>query len=129
MNFIAKFGSICEAARDTGVRRNGINDNCTHRIKTSGGYIWMYEDEYEKYKLGLITVDLSSKRNKNPVIQFDKDMNIMAKFLSILDASKATKIDRKSINYACNGKYKHAGGYIWRYASDCQDLITYEQIA
>ena len=89
----------------------------------------MYEDEYEKYKLGLITVDLSSKRNKNPVIQFDKDMNIIAKFLSILDASKATKIDRKSINYACNGKYKHAGGYIWRYASDCQDLITYEQIA
>lgn len=49
MEYISTFKNICDASRKTGCRRNSINDTCTHRLRTSGGYIWMYEDEYIKH--------------------------------------------------------------------------------
>lgn len=128
MNYIAEYKNICEASRETSVRRNNISDNCTHRLKTAGGYIWMYKDEYEKIKdntnkLNEISTNaLTTSHNKDAVVQLDKNMKYIADYSSMLEASKNTKIDRKSIAYVCKGKYKQAGGYIWRYASDYQKV-------
>lgn len=36
-------------------------------------------------------------------------------FKNISDASKATGISRRSISYACNGKYKSSGGMLWQF--------------
>lgn len=128
MRFIAEYKNICEASRITGISRTGINDNCLHRLKTTGGYIWMYKNEYEKIKDDINTLDelvsnvLTTNHKKDAVVQLDKNMKYISDYSSILEASKFTKVDRKSIAYACNGKYKQAGGYIWRYALDYQKV-------
>ena len=49
-------------------------------------------------------------------------LKYIADYSSILEASKNTKIDRKSITYTCKGIYKQAGGYIWCYVSDYQKV-------
>lgn len=43
--FISKFNSQTEAEAVTGVKRGGISDCCTGKIKTSGGFIWKFKQE------------------------------------------------------------------------------------
>ena len=47
------------------------------------------------------------------VLQYDLDGNFIKEWESISEAKKRLGIN--NITYACNGKYKHAGGYIWKY--------------
>lgn len=121
MNFIARFDNICKASKTTGVRRNGINYNCIHKLKTSGGYIWIYEEEYEEIRGNNSVINNIVKEahtihhQRKAVIQFDEDMNYIAEFESVLEASKKAKVDRKEINNVCKGIRKTANGYIWRY--------------
>ena len=51
------------------------------------------------------------------VQMFDKSTGeLIATFPSIMEAERVTGIDQGSISKCCLGKYKSAGGYIWRYA-------------
>lgn len=121
MNFIARYKNISEASRQSGVLRSGINDNCIGRLKTSGDFVWLYEEDYEKYKTNKDEVVFNIKNTnhkKCPVFQFDLEGNLVTRFSSVLEASKTTGVDRKSIVYVCEGKYKQAGGYIWRRTLD-----------
>ncbi len=54
------------------------------------------------------------KKNRMPVWQFDKAHNLIATYPSIYAAEKKTGI--KNIWMCCTGKYKVAGGYIWKCA-------------
>lgn len=49
------------------------------------------------------------------VIQFDFNGNCLNIYPSMHEASRQTKVHVRSISYCCSGKYKTAGGYIWRY--------------
>ena len=52
------------------------------------------------------------------VMQFDKEGNLINEFISIHEAYNVTKISRDTISKCCKGKYKQAGGYIWKYKED-----------
>jgi len=41
---VAFYQSACEASRQTGIARKGINDCCRRHIKTAGGYLWRYKE-------------------------------------------------------------------------------------
>ena len=45
---IKKYKSIVEAAKDTGTSDKGIFQVCVGAAKTSGGFGWIYADEYER---------------------------------------------------------------------------------
>ena len=53
------------------------------------------------------------------VIQFDRDGNKVAEYLSIRDAQRATGIDATTITKCCSGYFqrKTAGGYKWEYGN------------
>lgn len=70
------------------------------------------------YKYGLHK-KYKGKDNKNSkqVIQI-KNGNIINVFDSITDASVLTVISLTSICRCCKGKFKHAGGFQWKY-KDC----------
>lgn len=124
MNYLATYKNISFASKTTGIHRNCINDNCTGRLKTSGNYIWMYEDEYnrikdDEQKISEIVYEANNPTvNRHAVVQYDFDMNLISEYSSILEAYKSTKVDRKAIKYVCEGKQKSSKGYIWRYKSD-----------
>ena len=60
---------------------------------------------------------MSEKRQKKPVIQYTLGCEFLAEYPSVLDAVRQTGIGHRSISRCCKGKYKTAGGFIWRYAS------------
>lgn len=50
-----------------------------------------------------------------PIIQYDKEMNIVNKFESITEASKKLKINKSNITSVCSNTRKTAGGFIFKY--------------
>lgn len=56
------------------------------------------------------------RRISRPVIQYDLDMNTIAAFPSIAEASRATGIKTNAITHCTRGRCKTSGGFIWRYA-------------
>ena len=52
-----------------------------------------------------------------PVIMISQNRKIRKTFQCIMDAEKCTGINNSSIIRCCKGKQKHAGGFVWRYAT------------
>lgn len=50
-----------------------------------------------------------------PIIQFSKDGEFIRKWNSAMDVHRELGINQNCICQCCKGKYKTAGGYIWRY--------------
>jgi hypothetical protein len=105
-NLIRSFDSIKEASLN-GFNEGNIQDCCVGRLKSSKGFIWRYSGDSppEKYK---------SKTIKS-VLQFTLSGEFIKEWDSISIASKDLKIGGNSIVTCCKGKYKSAGGYIWKY--------------
>lgn len=55
-----------------------------------------------------------TKRSK-PVQQLDADENVVAEYPSTIEAERVTGTSRYQIRMCCNGKYKTAGGYRWKF--------------
>lgn len=51
------------------------------------------------------------------VAQFTKDGVFVAKYASTMEAERQTGVNHTDISKCCNGKYKTAGGYVWKFAS------------
>ena len=45
-NFIAEYSSVVEAERQTGVKSTNICQCCKGKLKTSGGFKWLYKEQY-----------------------------------------------------------------------------------
>ena len=56
--------------------------------------------------------------NSRMICQYDKNGNFIRVWGSISDASRSLNIDVSNISACARGKYKTAGGYIWRYTPD-----------
>ena len=48
-DFIKEWDTIKEAGENQRVNPTGISNVCNGRLKTSGGFKWMYKEDYEKY--------------------------------------------------------------------------------
>ena len=46
--------------------------------------------------------------------QYSRDGQLIATYVSILDAGRNTGVDHSSINKCVNGKRKSAGGFVWK---------------
>ena len=55
-----------------------------------------------------------------PVIMYDHEGNYVDDFISAAEAKKIT--GAKGITAVCNGKRRTAGGYIWKYKDNVEDL-------
>lgn len=49
------------------------------------------------------------------VCQYDMQGNMVAVWKSIIEASRATNIPDTNIGSCCKGRYRQAGGYVWKY--------------
>jgi hypothetical protein len=57
----------------------------------------------------------SAKNKQKAVLQFDKNGDLIKEFESIHQAARELNIDKTCISRNCNGKYKSAFGYIWKF--------------
>lgn len=101
--FIKEYKNCAEATRETGIKH--VHCAAKGARNSAGGYIWKFKYEQPIKDTGY----------KKPVVQYDLLNNEIAKYESISDAARKTKINRKGINDCCNGKLKTSGGYIWKF--------------
>ena len=56
--------------------------------------------------------------------QYDRNGKYLASFEGAKEAVKATTLKHhNNINAVCERKQRSAGGFIWRYADDCDDIV------
>lgn len=129
---VCRFMNIDEAEKKTGIDHRQIwncaNKHCTrmsrngkvyeHTNKTAGGYIWLYEDEFENFDLSYY----SSKTVSYIVCQYDLNWNLI-KIWPSAESVKCGGYEPTVIRSVCQGKFMTAYGYLWSYEVD--DLDAY----
>lgn len=117
-NLIGKFESVSDAQRITGI--NNISSCCNGKRKTSGGYIWVYEDDYDDFDIDKHMKECTHIREVN---KYDLNMNYLGTFGSVIEAAKNANGSTGNISLCCMGKHKTAYGYIWRYVNDVEKSV------
>lgn len=105
-NFIKRHESIAEAIKTTGAAK--VREVANGERKTSGGYIWRWENDF-------IPEDRGKKKK---VVQLNKNNEIITIFESVSEASRVTGASRTGISAVCKNKQKTCGGYGWKYLED-----------
>lgn len=89
---------------------------CRGDRKEAKGYIWRYKTDNYPNKIKLCLAD-RYKNNKKAVYQIDPATEeIIAEYSSTKEAAmQFSKSTYSSISLCCNGKYKTAFGFKWKY--------------
>lgn len=63
-------------------------------------------------------IDRIARKRSIPVVQLNKDGELIAEFYGGRQASRSTGIPHQHIWGCCNGTHPSAGGFIWKYKTD-----------
>lgn len=110
-SFVAKYSSLHEAERVTGILQNRISQACRKKGAhiTCSGSIWRFDGDV------LTQEDLEQvkKSSINPVLQYDLNMNLIAEHRSSCSAAALIGCNPNGINLCCRGLQKTCYGFIW----------------
>ena len=84
----------------------------TDELKNEWSTKMTYINSTKKYRNKQIQ---SASDKVKPVLQFNKNGQFIKEYSSIHEAARELNIDKTCISRNCNGKYKSAFGYIWRF--------------
>ena len=118
--FIAKFESLREAERETGISRRNISACCKGTAKSAGGFLWsaIYREDIKYNSLKQRQVD-----------RYDKDGVYIDSFINAKIAGKELNIEPSSIYACCNKVRGFAGNYIWKFHDDKSEVQKYENLS
>ena len=125
-----KYIKTWECAKDAALELKMSNSQiiacCKLKRKSAGGYQWRYFngsiDDIQPYEVKRLVGELNpmygkASPHRKKVYQFNKNGELIGEFDSLIKAESVTGVNFKDISSCCLGKYKSAGGYIWKYAS------------
>ena len=93
----------CINHKDENKLNNSINNLEWCTIKYNNCYGTRIKRVVEKNKM------------RKEILKYDLKGNFMQEYKSISEAGRKNNIIISSISLCCSGKYKQAGGYIWKY--------------
>jgi predicted GIY-YIG superfamily endonuclease len=110
---IKEYKSITHASLENNVSHSSISKACKTGFRI-GGFYWCLAENYNNF---------NPKRVHNrKVVQYTLDGEYIYTYDSIVDASKRTGVHRSNIGACAQGRYKQAGGYIWRYTDEVKNI-------
>lgn len=113
-NYIKHFDCITTAANELGLSTNNISHVCMRKNKSTGGFIFRYDDD----SLTEDDIKWVNKHNrKRSVIQYSTFGDFIAQYESIAEASRKTGINQSMIFSCCNNEGKSHNGFKWKYAN------------
>lgn len=115
-NLIKTYDCMRYASEELDVHITHIQDVCNKKYTNTGGYIFMYYEEYKQNKDILIGKEISIKPYKRKINQITLDGVFINTYSSIRDAERITGISRYGISDVLRGKSKTSGGFKWEYA-------------
>ena len=114
-NYIRTFESAIEAAKATHQTRRNISFACEKKQDRAGNYQWRYENDSDAPG-NLIAKRLSKYCNPLiPILQKDKQGNLIKEWESIIEAAECLHLDAKKIGLTCEQKQKIYNKYQWQY--------------
>lgn len=105
--YIKSFKSGKEAARNTALADTNINAALSGKVISCGNYLWSYKK--------VIKFQARKHKQKKPVVQYSLDGKYIKIWDSAGQAARGAKCGRAAIQNCVKGKYKSAGGYLWKY--------------
>lgn len=116
---VAKYTSIAEAAKATGLRENTISYICNGNkgLKTAGGFRFLFTSEYDP-TLPPQTYAYHFDDNRKRVLQCSIGGDVLQVFRSVKEAGESFGLSsaRYKIGKCCNGKLASYKGYVWKFA-------------
>ena len=110
---IAKYKTIKEASKATGLSISMISQEVNKKVKTlSGGFYWSKEAELGETK------NYKNTGKAKAVNQCTKEGKYIMTYPSCGVASRAIGGSSKHISECCRGKIKSSNGFVWRYVED-----------
>lgn len=109
---IAEFNSQSQAEKITGVHQVSIWRCCNKKVKSAGGFLWDYVDNYNE----------PHKNRMKKVIQIDFNNNYIREWECATYAEEAFDIIKGKITECCKGQRKSTGGFKWMYKEDYDKL-------
>jgi hypothetical protein len=100
-------------------RQKRVSDVTRQRISEARKGIQFSEETIEKLRhasTGNIQSDESLAKRSKRVLQYDLDGNFIQEWPSVNAVERAGISHAATIIACCKGKYRQAGGFIWRYA-------------
>lgn len=117
---IQVWSSIVEAAKTLGIEDKHIPDACSGKRRSVGGFMWRYYEDTHgesiEFPARRKNPDHWFKSHQREIDQFDKAGNLIKRWSSVSEASKALGVSTGQLCETCQGKHKIAKGYIWKYA-------------
>lgn len=114
-NLIKTYDCMRYASEELNVHITHIQDVCDKKYTNTGGYIFMYYEEYEQNKDNLIGKEIVIKPYKRKINQLTLDGFCINTYNSIRDAEKMTGISHYGISDVLRGRLKTSGGFKWEY--------------
>jgi hypothetical protein len=109
-NFIKKYKSITEAAKDNNTQISIINQAA--KVKTiSKGYQWRYYNKNYKNNIGIVTGKLQNVK----IEQYSLNGDFIKEWDSVKEASKILVINSVNIIKVLKQNRKTAGNFQWKY--------------
>lgn len=98
---------ISGASRELGIAKGSIANVCSGRTKTAGGFVWVYETDYNPNKdYSRIPKIKDREKGTNPVLLLDENKHILREFYSVNNAGKELGISPQEVSRICTHKRK-----------------------
>ena len=104
---IKVWDSFGDIHRELGLGKGAISNVCTGRKETSGGFVWVYEKDYNPNKdYSRIPKTRGGRNFSKPVLLLDSNNNIVQEFFSAVEASAALGISKQEVSRICKHQRK-----------------------
>lgn len=98
---------INDASRALGIGKGRISNVCVGRKETAGGFIWVYEKDYDKNKdYSRIPKQRGGGNFTKPILLLDSNNNIAQEFVSAVEASLTFGISKQEVSRICKHERK-----------------------
>lgn len=125
--YIKTYIIMSDIERELGILISNISACCYHKTKTSGDYVWLFEDEYNKLKNidGNVIVDIKHKSNGKSIVTINPSLEV-SEFISARELEKSINLNYKQISYQCRHKTNDTN-LIIMFKEDYDNLIKYKE--
>jgi len=111
--YIKTFNNQTELANELGIYHGNVSSNCTGKCKSTGDFMFMYENEYLKNKVNIKPCNSKTLRKK--IVQVDLNGEYIKEWYGAWNIEQSTGILNSNIIQCCKRKVKSANGYQWFY--------------
>lgn len=123
--FIREYASVRDASKKLGINNRCITSCLSGAVKTGGGFQWRSGDN-PMFKEGIIHLEPIRYPHTiayQPILQFDKDGNLVKEYDTAREAAKEVGISLQSIRLCLKGETYSAGGFQWEKKEEISSIL------